>query len=79
MSSLSNSKNHYVAIELECLAIVLPVIDRYIYGKRTAVETDHKLLEEVVHFGSATMATANVAVPYRDTIWLCHKSLGKSR
>ena len=47
MSSLSNSKNHYVAIELECLAIVLPVTDRYIYGKRTAVETDHKLLEDI--------------------------------
>ena len=41
--SLSNSKKHYVAIELECLAIVL----RYIYGKRTAVETDHKLLEDI--------------------------------
>ena len=45
--SLSNSKNHYVAIELECLTIVLPIIDRYIYGKRTAVETDHKLLEDI--------------------------------
>ena len=45
--SLSKSEKNYVAIELECLAIVFACrkFDRYIYGKRTFVETDHKPLE----------------------------------
>ena len=46
--SLSNSEKHYVAIELECLAIVCACNRSiYIYGKRTAVKTDHKLLEDI--------------------------------
>ena len=47
--SLGKSEKNYVAIELECLAIVFACrkFDRYIYGKRTVVETDHKPLEVI--------------------------------
>lgn len=45
--SLGKSEKNYVAIELECLAIVFACrkFEIYIYGKRTIVETDHKPLE----------------------------------
>ena len=47
--SLSKSEKKYVAIELECLAIVFVCrkFDQYIYGKKTWVETDHKPLEVI--------------------------------
>ncbi|KAL5489015.1 hypothetical protein EMCRGX_G018055 [Ephydatia muelleri] len=47
--SLTKSEKNYVAIELECLAIVFACrkFDHYIYGKRTKVETDHKPLEVI--------------------------------
>eukprot|EP00731_Ephydatia_muelleri_P034422 Em0059g7a len=47
--SLSKSEKNYVAIELECLAIVFACrkFDQYIYGKKTRVETDHKPLEVI--------------------------------
>ena len=47
--SLTKSEKNYVAIELECLAIVFACrkFDQYIYGKRTKVETDHKPLEVI--------------------------------
>ena len=45
--SLTSSERNYVALELECLAIVFACrkFDQYIYGKKTVVETDHKPLE----------------------------------
>lgn len=45
--SLTSSERNYVALELECLAIVFACrkFDQYIYGKKTVVETDHKSLE----------------------------------
>ena len=47
--SLSKSEKNYVAIELECLAIVFACrkFDQYIYGKKTRVKTDHKPLEVI--------------------------------
>ena len=47
--SLTSSEKNYVAIELECLAIVFACrkFDQYIYGKKTVVETDHKPLEVI--------------------------------
>ena len=47
--SLSRAEKNYVALELECLAIVFACqkFDQYIYGKKVRVETDHKLLETI--------------------------------
>ena len=59
--SLTSSEKNYVAIELECLAIVFACrkFDQYIYGKKTVVETDHKPLEVITL--STKEATADVA------------------
>ena len=47
--SLTKAEKNYVALELECLAIVFACqkFHHYIYGKRTLVETDHKPLEVI--------------------------------
>ena len=47
--SLTKSEKNYVALELECLAIVFACqrLDQYIYGKRVRIETDHKPLEMI--------------------------------
>ena len=47
--SLTKSEKNYVAIELECLAIVFACrkFDQFIYGKQVVVETDHKPLEVI--------------------------------
>ena len=47
--SLTKSEKNYVALELECLAIVFACqkFDQYIYGKPVRVETDHKPLEVI--------------------------------
>eukprot|EP00731_Ephydatia_muelleri_P009993 Em0005g579a len=43
------SEKNYVALELECLAIVFACqrLDQYIYGMRVRIETDHKPLEMI--------------------------------
>ena len=48
--SLSKSEKNYVAIELECLAIVFACqkFHQYIFGKKVRIETDHKPLEIIV-------------------------------
>ena len=48
--SLTKSERNYVALELECLAVVFACqkFDQYIYGKRVTVETDHKPLEVII-------------------------------
>ena len=48
--SLTKSEKNYVAIELECLAIVFACrkFDQFIYGKQVVVETDHKQPLEVI-------------------------------
>ncbi|KAL5496552.1 hypothetical protein EMCRGX_G012858 [Ephydatia muelleri] len=48
--SLTKSKRNYVALELECLAVVFACqkFDQYIYGKRVTVETDHTPLEVII-------------------------------
>ena len=48
--SLSKSEKNYVAIELECLAIVFACqkFHQYIFGKKVHIETDHKPLEIIV-------------------------------
>ena len=48
--SLTKSERNYVALELECLAMVLACqkFDQYIYGKRVTVETDHKPLDVII-------------------------------
>ena len=48
--SLTKSKCNYVALELECLAVVFACqkFDQYIYGKRVTVETDHTPLEVII-------------------------------
>ena len=45
--ALTKSEKNYVAIELECLAIVFVCkkFDQYIYGRKATVETDHRALE----------------------------------
>ena len=45
--ALTKSEKNYVAIELECLAIVFACkkFDQYIYGRKATVETDHRALE----------------------------------
>ena len=45
--SLTKAEKNYLALELECLAIVFACqkFHHYIYGKRTLVETDHKPLD----------------------------------
>ena len=47
--SLTKAEKNYVALELECLAIVFACskFDQYIYGKRVKVEADHKPLEVI--------------------------------
>ena len=47
--SLTKAEKSYVALELECLAIVFACskFDQYIYGKKVLVETDHKPLEVI--------------------------------
>ncbi|KAL5489020.1 hypothetical protein EMCRGX_G018062 [Ephydatia muelleri] len=47
--SLTRAEKNYVALELECLAIVFACqkFHHYIYGKHTLVETDHKPLEVI--------------------------------
>lgn len=47
--SLTPAEKNYVALELECLAIVFAChkFDQYIYGKKIRVETDHKPLESI--------------------------------
>ena len=47
--SLTKREKNYVALELECLAIVFACqrLDQYIYGKRVRIETDHKPLEMI--------------------------------
>ena len=47
--SLTMSEKNYVALELECLAIVFACqrLDQYIYGMRVRIETDHKPLEMI--------------------------------
>ena len=53
MASMSRfftkAEKNYVALELECLAIVFACskFDQYIYGKKVKVETDHKPLEVI--------------------------------
>ena len=48
--SLTRSERNYVALELECLAIVFACqkFDQYIFGKHIRVETDHKPLEIII-------------------------------
>ena len=48
--SLTRSEQNYVALELECLAIVFACqkFDQYIFGKHIQVETDHKPLEIII-------------------------------
>jgi len=45
--SLTKSEKNYVAMELECLAMVFACqrFDQYIYGRKVTVETDHQVLE----------------------------------
>ena len=47
--SLTKAEKNYVALELECLAIVFACskFDQYIYGKKVRVETDHRPLEVI--------------------------------
>ena len=47
--SLTKSEKNYLALELECLAIVFACqkFDQYIYSKPVRVETDHKPLEVI--------------------------------
>ena len=44
--SLTKAEKNYVALELECLAIVFACskFDQYIHGEKVQVETDHKPL-----------------------------------
>ena len=48
--SLTKSEQNYVALELECLAIIFACgkFDQCIYGKRVKVEIDHKPMEVIL-------------------------------
>ena len=47
--SLTKSEKNYVAMELECLAMVFACqrFDQYIYGRKVTIETDHRVLESI--------------------------------
>ena len=47
--SLTKSEKNYVAMGLECLAMVFACqrFDQYIYGRKVTIETDHRVLESI--------------------------------